>query len=89
MCKLGSIASISVSLFLLNTQRVRLSNLRLVFSVLEGLALYENCLLAQVVLLCSATGDKLNALGDDIGSSVLSQQMDVIGCDRVVEKYKT
>jgi hypothetical protein len=37
--------------------------------------------LAQVVLLRSATGDKLNALGDDIGPGVLNQQMDVIRAD--------
>ena len=39
------------------------------------IAVFPECafaLLAQVVLLCSATCDKLNALGDDIGPAVLN-----------------
>src|SRR5258708_269973 len=45
--------------------------------------------LSLVVLLGSATGDELHALGDDVCSSVFDQKMNVIGCHNVIEHTKS
>ena len=45
--------------------------------------------LALVVFLRGAPGDELHALGDDVASGVFDQQVDVVGCDYVIEDAET
>jgi hypothetical protein len=45
--------------------------------------------LASVVLLGSASGDELHALGNHVCACVFDQQMDVIACDHVIEHAQT
>src|ERR1044071_9560170 len=45
--------------------------------------------LASVVLLGSASGDELHALGNHVCACIFDQQMDVIACDDVNQNAQT